>query len=68
MTYSYRDSSGQIGSQSQRDRDGRVQQNPSYAERSGSIPSYQDTKRDCQCSASAGERVLTYRNGLVEIH
>lgn len=66
MTYSYRDSSGQIGSTTYADHD-QVQRTFAYSDRSGSIPSAQDRK-PTQPATSMKGLSATFRNGLVQMH
>lgn len=67
MTYNYRDSSGQIGSKTQADRDD-YQRSFADSDRSGAISSLQDASKAVQQSGTqVKSSSATYRNGLIEL-
>jgi hypothetical protein len=66
MTYNYRDSSGQIGSKTQDERDNR-QRSFACSDRSGAIPSLQDSCPPVKASTSVKESSATFRNGIIEV-
>jgi hypothetical protein len=66
MIYSNRDSSGQIGSKTQEER-GSFAGSFACSDRSGAIPSLQDSRPPVQPSTSVKGCSTTFRNGMIEV-
>lgn len=66
MIYNNRDSSGQIGSKTQEER-GNFERSFASSDRSGAIPSLQDSRPPAQPSTSVKGCSATFRNGMIEV-
>lgn len=64
MNSNYRDTSGQIGSRPQSERES-YQPSFAYSDRSGSIPSMRDSIPQSQPGTSVKGGSATFRNGLI---
>lgn len=66
MIYSNRDSSGQIGSKTQEERSN-FERSVASSDRSGAIPSLQDSRPLTHPSTSVKGCSATFRNGAIEV-